>query len=167
MDATRWWTGTSRLTASLVVFLIGATLPVEATDTIAPEIPADDDVAPVRSGIVTRPCSTTDDEAEIAAGLAVFRAQYCGTCHTLDAAGSAGTFGPTQNGVCATAVQRVRDASFTGSASTAKDYILESIIDPLAYVVPGYERSRFQMPAYTNLSERELNALLVLLMRER
>ncbi len=148
MESTRAWTGTVRQAASLVALLIGAALPVQ-------------------SDTATRPCDRTDDDALVAAGLAVFREQYCGTCHTLDTAGSAGMFGPTHNGMCTTAGQRIRNASFTGSASTAEDYILESIVDPLAYVVPGYEGTRYRMPAYAHLSEGELDALVILLMQER
>ena len=102
----------------------------------------------------------------VAGGLAVYRKQYCGICHILDTANSVGVYGPTHNGMGTTAAQRVRDPGFTGSASTAEEYILESIVDPLAYVVPGYEGTRSQMPAYTNLSDREINALVKFLLQE-
>ncbi len=103
----------------------------------------------------------------VAAGREVYRQQYCGVCHALGAAGTAGSFGPTHNGMGATAADRVTDSTFTGAASTAEEYILESIIDPGIYVVPGYERTRFRMPAYMNLSEDDLNALVQLLLQER
>ena len=148
MDATTGWTGTSSLAAILVVLLVGATLPVQINT-------------------VTAPCNKPGDDALVAAGLAVFRAQYCGTCHALDAAGSAGLFGPTHNGMCSIAVERIGNASYAGSASTAYEYVLESIVNPLAYVVPGYEHTRYRMPAYVQLSEGELDALVILLMQER
>lgn len=103
----------------------------------------------------------------VAAGRELYRQQYCGVCHALGTAGTAGSFGPTHNGMGATAADRVTDSTFTGAASTAEEYILESIIDPGVYVVPGYERTRARMPAYTNLSEDDLNALVQLLLQER
>ena len=129
MDSTKARGGSVRLAVSLVVLLIGAALPVKATRPPDP----------------TSLCNTTDDDARVAAGLAVFREQYCGTCHTLDAASSAGMFGPTHNGMCSIAVERIRNASYAGSASTAEEYVLESIVNPLAYVVPGYENTRYRM----------------------
>jgi mono/diheme cytochrome c family protein len=45
----------------------------------------------------------------IAAGVAVYRAQYCGACHSLAATGSRGTFGPSHDGMAATAAQRLAD----------------------------------------------------------
>jgi len=147
--------------------LIGVALPVKSMEIDVPGIPPGDDSVAVRSDTDIGPCNTASDAALVAAGLTVYREQYCGYCHVLDTARSAGTFGPTHNGMCTIAAQRIRDASFSGSASTAEDYILESIVDPLAYVVPGYERTRYRMPAYTNISEEELNALVMLLMQER
>lgn len=152
---------------NFVAILIGAALPVKSMEIDVPGIPPGDDPATVQSDTVTGPCDTTADAALVAAGLAVYREQYCGICHVLDTASSAGAFGPTHNGMCTIAAQRIRESSFTGASSTAEDYILESIVDPLAYIVPGYERSRFQMPAYTNLGEGDLDALVILLMQER
>ncbi len=167
MDSTWGRARIGRRAASLVALLIWAALPATSMETEAPGVPAGDDPAVVQGDTVTGSCNTTPDDALVTAGLAVYREQYCGICHVLDTASSAGAFGPTHNGMCTIAAQRIRDSSFTGSSSRVEDYILESIVDPLAYIVPGYERSRFQMPAYTNLSEEELNALVILLMQER
>jgi mono/diheme cytochrome c family protein len=136
-------------------------------ETNALGIPRDDNPSAVQSDTVTGPCTTTPDDALVEAGLAVYREQYCGICHVLDTADTAGAFGPTHNGMCTIAAQRIRDPSLTGSASSAAEYILASIVDPLAYIVPGYEHTRFPMPAYTNLSEGEVNALVVMLMQEQ
>ena len=126
-------------------------------------------VAPdtIQNGTDTRHAGISPDEDLVTAGLAVYGKQYCGTCHVLDTAGSTGAFGPTHNGMAAIAAQRVRNPNFTGSASTAEEYILESIVDPTVYVVSGYERSRSRMPAYGNLSEVEIGALVNLLLQER
>jgi hypothetical protein len=100
-------------------------------------------------------------------GLDVYRARYCGVCHALDAADTKGLFGPTHNGLGTTATQRVQDPGYTGKASTAAEYIRESIIDPTAYLVPGYEVSRYRMGAYLMLSDAELDALVEFLLEQR
>jgi hypothetical protein len=66
-----------------------------------------------------------------------------------------------------TAQRRIADPGYTGAAATAADYIEESIVNPRAYLVPGYDRSRFVMPAFTTLGERELQALVQLLLQAR
>ena len=110
---------------------------------------------------------STDLAEQVAAGLEVYRQQYCGVCHALGTAGTAGRFGPTHNGMGATAEGRISDAAFTGQAASAEEYLLESLVDPSIYIVPGYERTRFTMPAYTHLSEEDLNALVQMLLQER
>lgn len=107
-----------------------------------------------------------DQEPPAITGLDVYRAQYCGVCHTLDAAEAKGPFGPTHNGMAATAVRRLEDPAYTGSAATAEEYIRESIIDPTAYLVPDYALGRYRMGAYTMLSEAELDALVEFLLEQ-
>jgi cytochrome c oxidase subunit 2 len=63
-------------------------------------------------------------------GLAIFQAQGCGGCHTFKAANAAGTVGPDLDKVKADAAKANR-----GSLT---QYIDESIVDPGAYVVPGF-----------------------------
>jgi hypothetical protein len=55
---------------------------------------------------------------------------------------------------------------YTGEAMTAEAYLRESIVAPATYLVPGYEHTRYRMPAYINLSEPELEALVQMLLRE-
>lgn len=102
----------------------------------------------------------------IARGVEVYRNQYCGTCHLLDRAGTGGTFGPSHNGFATIAAQRIQADDYTGQATTAAEYISESILAPKVYFVPGYEATRFQMPAYSNLTPEDLEALVQLLLSE-
>jgi mono/diheme cytochrome c family protein len=102
-----------------------------------------------------------------ARGIEVYEEQHCGTCHTLKRAGTAGVFGPPHDGVGARAEARIHDPNYRGRAKTAADYIRESIRDPAAYRVPGYEHTRFAMPAFTNISDEDLDALVFMLSRER
>jgi mono/diheme cytochrome c family protein len=100
----------------------------------------------------------------VAEGIRVYRAQYCGTCHQSTLAGTAGIFGPSHDGLRATAERRIRDAGYTGTAPTAEEYVRESVLQPGAYRVRGYEHTRFLMPAYTQLTDAELDALVRMLL---
>lgn len=100
------------------------------------------------------------------AGLEVYRAQYCGTCHQSRVAGTTGTFGPSHDSLRTTAQRRIRDPGYGGAARTVEEYVRESVLQPAAYRVPGFEHTRFQMPAYTQLSEAELDALVRMLLRD-
>lgn len=96
-------------------------------------------------------------------GLEVYRASLCGTCHTLSAAGIRGTFGPSHDGLVGTVQRRFADGSYRGGATTVEAYLRESIVAPASYLVPEYAGSRFLMPAFTDLSPEELDALISLL----
>lgn len=109
---------------------------------------------------VTYPAELVDE------GLLVYRALYCGVCHVSDAAETRGTFGPTHNGMGATAVLRVADPAYSGSAQTPAEYIIESIVDPEVYVVPGYAMSSHRMPSYAHLSEAEIMTLTAFLLAQ-
>ena len=102
----------------------------------------------------------------LADGLDVYKRQYCGLCHVLGTATSLGSTGPTHDGIGTIAALRVQDETYTGEATTAEEYLRESIVAPAAYLVPGYEHTRYRMPAYTNLSEPDLAAVVQMLLRE-
>ena len=107
---------------------------------------------------------TTEAEARLVArGVEVYREQGCGVCHTLTRAGTGGVFGPSHDGVGATAEGRIHEARYHGKATTAEDYLRESVLDPGAYRVSGYEFTRFRMPAYTAIPDSDLEALVALL----
>ena len=102
----------------------------------------------------------------LADGLELYKGQYCGICHEFRMTGSLGSSGPTHEGIGLTAAKRVRDPKYTGDAKTAEEYLRESIVIPTAYLVPGYERTMYRMPAYTTLSDSEVEALVQLLLRD-
>jgi hypothetical protein len=102
----------------------------------------------------------------IAEGIRVYRANYCGTCHRSSLAGTAGIFGPGHDSLGVDAARWIRDPSYSGRAATPPAYVRESIVEPLAWRVPGYERTRFVMPAYTELTDSELDALVRMLLWE-
>lgn len=100
---------------------------------------------------------------EIEAGLALYQSNGCVGCHQLDAVSSVGTTGPTHNGMGATAAERIADPAYAGEATTAEEYIRESIVNPAAHIVEGYQNV---MPAYGALAEDQLNALVQMLLAQ-
>jgi cytochrome c oxidase subunit 2 len=87
------------------------------------------------------------------AGLTVFTAQGCASCHTLAAAKATGKIGPDLDNLPA-------DAKKAGKP--LEDYVRESIVDPNAYVVPGFNAG--VMPAtYAQLPKDQLDALVTFL----
>jgi nitric oxide reductase subunit C len=106
------------------------------------------------------------ERAVVERGLKLYRELYCGTCHQLGAAGTAGLFGPSHDGLGATAAQRIGDPGYTGAATSAAGYIRESILNPAAYLVPDYASSNHPMPAFSSLSDADLDALVQMLVRQ-
>jgi hypothetical protein len=100
-------------------------------------------------------------------GREVYLEQFCGTCHALASAGTAGRFGPSHDGVGAVAEDRIADPTYEGSAQTAREYLMESIVKPGAYRVPGFAGTRFVMPSYQHLPKEDLDALVEMLSHER
>lgn len=98
----------------------------------------------------------------VAVGLQIYQEQGCTACHQLDAANAAGETGPTHNGMGAIAAERISDGTYTGEATTAEEYIRESIVNPGAYLVEGYQNV---MPAYA-LADDQLNALVQMLLQQ-
>ena len=77
------------------------------------------------------PTPSPEEEADpVARGQRVYLDTGCGGCHTIEGL-SAGNVGPNQTNIASVAATRVPGMS-------AEEYILESIIDPSAYVVEGY-----------------------------
>ena len=64
-------------------------------------------------------------------GLAVFQKNGCGGCHTLKAAGSTGTTGPD--------LDKLKQYAAQANRGTLAAFIKESIVNPGAYIQPGYQ----------------------------
>lgn len=99
---------------------------------------------------LTRISGQTGDQAGGAraaqAGVSVERGEEiywgkgkCHTCHSLGSRGSA-IRGPNHENMGAKAAERAAERSRqTGKPMTAPDYIIESLLDPDAYLVAGYK----------------------------
>lgn len=146
---------TPAITASEVLTV---TMEVTSTEVVTP-------VTITSSEAVSETVSeTVGDAALVEAGLAVYRAQYCGVCHSLDAAETRGTFGPTHNGLAATVDGYLADGIYTGKATTPAEYVLESIVEPQAFIVPGFATTSHRMPSYAHLDQASLDALVAFLL---
>ena len=83
------------------------------------------------------------------AGKAVFDNNGCASCHTLKAAGATGKVGPD--------LDKLPDYAKT-AGKPLEDFIKESIVNPDAYVQPGY--SKGVMPPFSTLPADQLDALV-------
>jgi cytochrome c2 len=81
----------------------------------------------------------------------IFQGQGCGSCHTFKAAGATGKIGPDLDNL-------VADARKAGKPLPA--YTRESIVDPNAYVVPGYQKGVMPTTFGRALSKSQLDALV-------
>jgi mono/diheme cytochrome c family protein len=138
----------------------------------APSATPTDTPEATTAAVPTSPPPTTPEDSVgqaelVGRGLEVYKEQYCGICHQFSVADTGGLFGPTHDGIGTIADQRVQAPDYTGSATTGAEYIRESLLDPKAYLVPGFETTSHHMPAYTHLDESDINALVQMLLQQR
>ena len=68
----------------------------------------------------------------------LFRRAGCPVCHTIPGIeGAMGKVGPPLT-VGTSGPQRLADPNYRGRARTVREYVIESILNPSVYVVPGY-----------------------------
>lgn len=107
------------------------------------------------------------DAERIENGRQIYLDNYCGVCHQLTIANTRGTFGPPHNEAGTNAVKRIQSPDYTGNAQTPAEYIRESLLDPHVFYTPGYEITSHHMPAYTHLSDEDIEALVYMLVNQR
>ncbi len=117
--------------------------------------------------LLPTPTSTPVDPALVEAGRVLYIDNYCGTCHALAAAETNGIFGPDHDHIATVALERIADERYRGDAATAEMYILESIVKPEIYLAPGSVIARQQMPPYSHLDEKDLDALVYFLLQQK
>src|SRR5919198_3561638 len=87
-----------------------------------------------------------------ASGKALFASNGCISCHTYKPAGSKATVGPDLDKL----------ATYAKTAKQPLDaFVRESIVNPNAYVQPGYAAN--VMPSFASLQEPQINALVTFL----
>jgi cytochrome c oxidase subunit II len=96
-----------------------------------------------------------------ASGKQVFTSAGCGSCHALADAGSNGTTGPKLDNLASAAAKFGKKRG-----ETPAQYVKESILDPRAFIVPGYPKV---MPTTFNsqLSSSQVDALVKYLLNSR
>src|SRR5215813_7471734 len=82
----------------------------------------------------------------------------CALCHEI---GKKGERCPDLAGVGERAETRIKEAGYKGKASSSAEYLVESVMDPTAYVVEGYQPS--MPPVGRQLSDLELVAVVAFL----
>lgn len=82
-------------------------------------------------------------------GEQIFTAAGCAGCHTLSKAGATGTIGPSLNDL----------ASSPDIKGSPEDYVRQSVLDPNAVVVKGFQAG--VMPSFQGkLTDKQVNALV-------
>ncbi len=100
--------------------------------------------------------STTTTASSSAAGLSVFNANSCSSCHTLSAANATGKVGPDLDKLVSYAQQ---------AHQPLEAFIHESIVNPNAYIQPGYPKSVMPETFAQSLTKSQLDALVAFLVQ--
>jgi mono/diheme cytochrome c family protein len=93
----------------------------------------------------TQTTTSAAPTGDAAAGKAVFASSGCAACHTLKAAGATGTVGPNLDQTL-----KGKDAAF----------IHQSIVEPNAYIAPGYPKGVMPESFGTSLSKKQIDDLV-------
>jgi cytochrome c oxidase subunit 2 len=100
--------------------------------------------------------TSTTSASPSGAGLAVFNANGCSSCHTLSAAKATGTVGPDLDKL----------VSYAQHAKQPLDAFVEkSIVDPNTYVESGYPKGVMPETFGQSLSKTQLDALVTFLVQ--
>jgi hypothetical protein len=94
---------------------------------------------PVEPGIPLMDGQVADaeeEEAQSGAGANLYISSGCGECHTTSGADTA--LGPSLSGSFARAESRLAAGQYTGSAISAREYLVESILNHCVDRLPGY-----------------------------
>lgn len=115
------------------ILVTGASIP--GTDSFAAEPTASAPSGTAQVPPAARPVSIGNDP--IALGQAAFRsvAPACNACHST--APGVNMVGPSLSGVVARAEQVIASPEYAGHATTAEEFIRESILTPNAFIEPG------------------------------
>ena len=91
-------------------------------------------------------------------GKQIYDKQGCNACHSIG--GQGGTTGPDQTRLAANAEGRIKDPGYKGNARDAAGYIRESILQPGAYVLPGFPDNLMPTTFGQQLSAQDLDDLV-------
>jgi cytochrome c oxidase subunit II len=100
--------------------------------------------------------TSTSSSSPSAAGLAAFNSYGCSGCHTLTAAKATGTTGPDLDKLVSYAKQ---------AKKPLEAFVHESIVDPDAYIQPGYPKGVMPQDFGQRLTKSQLDALVTFLVQ--
>ena len=107
---------------------------------------------PKPSPTTTAAAPTTTAAAAAPDGKAIFTSAGCGACHTFTAAGTSAKIGPDLDTAPAA------DAKKDNMALAA--FVKQSIVDPNAYIAPGFPKGVMPGNFGTTLSAAKIDALV-------
>lgn len=97
----------------------------------------------------------------------IFTKAGCPVCHTIPGiAGADGRVGPPLF-IGTTGPDRLRDPTYRGRAGTVHDYVIESVLEPGLFVVPGYPAGTMPTWYGARLSALALEKIAVYLEQQR
>jgi cytochrome c oxidase subunit II len=111
---------------------------------------------PPSSTTSTTGTTSTTSSPSSAAGLSAFNTNLCSSCHTLSAAGATGTTGPDLDKLVSYAKQAKQPLAA---------FVHQSIVDPGAYVQPGYPNGVMPTNFASALTKTQLDALVTFLVQ--
>ncbi|MGB0386579.1 MAG: cytochrome c oxidase subunit II [Ardenticatenaceae bacterium] len=117
------------------------------------------------SSAAPSPDASPEEIAEY--GIEVYQNNGCIGCHVLDVAGGVGAVGPTHNGLANTIQERINDPAYAGSATTVEEYLIESVREPNAYVVEGFNPGLMQPYTTEQISDEDLQILILMLLQQQ
>ena len=111
---------------------------------------------PPSSTTSTSTTTTSTTPSSSASGLSVFNGNGCSSCHTLSAAKATGNIGPNLDKLVSYAKQAKQPLA---------SFVHQSIVDPGAYVQPGYSNGLMPTSFGTSLSKSDLGALVTFIVQ--
>jgi mono/diheme cytochrome c family protein len=84
----------------------------------------------------------------------------CSGCHILAPVGPAWIGSETEPGIGTRAEQRFQDAGYSGKATSAEQYLFESVVAPNAYLEPGYQANIMPLNFADRLSSQDMADLI-------
>jgi nitric oxide reductase subunit C len=109
-----------------------------------------------------QPPAAAPGKGDAANGEKLFASNGCSACHSLKE--SEEIVGPSLFHIGQAAASIIKDGGYTGKAQTAEDYIRESIVEPNAYVVPGFGPGIMPQDFGKKLSAQDIDDLIAFLM---
>ena len=99
-------------------------------------------------------------EGNAQTGETLANTKGCAACHITAPVGPAWAATADQPGIGARAETRFQESGYTGAATTAEQYLLESIVNPNAYVVPPFAAGLMPANYAETLSAQEVADLI-------